>query len=197
MATKRRVAQLIAPKKFEIIEENLKPLGRNEILIRIVSCGLCHSEIPTYLGKSAIVMRDDGSFFEDNDIHYPRVIGHEPVGIIEDFWKDVKSYKIGDYVSGLIKSSFVSHIVVDLNKLFYFIKLPSDVTKNAKYCLIEPLTCISNIIRTAKVLLFHSSHRIKMCVGRYNLKNDRVVGKILLRNAKCPVILHYKITLLY
>jgi len=149
MNAKRRVAQLVAPKKIEIIEEDLRPLKSNEILIRILSCGLCHSEMPTYLGKSGIGMRDDGSYFKDVDINYPIVIGHEPVGVIEDTGKEVKNYKIGDYVSGLIKPGFASYVVVDLNKPLMLIKLPSELTENVKYCLVEPLTCISNIVRAA------------------------------------------------
>lgn len=152
MIIKRKIAQLISPKKFEIVEEKLKPLKNREMLIRIISCGLCYSEMSTYLGKSAIGMNDDGSYFKDANINFPIMIGHEPVGMIEDVGKEVKEYQVGDYVSGLIKPGFASHIVVDLDKPLAFTKIPSDIIKKKekiKYCLAEPLTCISNIIRAA------------------------------------------------
>ena len=44
---KRRVAQLIAAKKFEIIEEEIQPIKSNELLMRVISIGLCHSDVPS------------------------------------------------------------------------------------------------------------------------------------------------------
>lgn len=146
MAT-RRVAKLCAPKEFEIVEEPLGSPKPNEILIRILAVGLCHSEMPTYLGKSAIAVREDGSFFKNEDLKYPIEMGHEPVGLVETAGVEVKDFREGDHVSGPLMPSFASHIIVDPTTTI-LAKLPNTI-KEPKYCLAEPLMCISNIVRTA------------------------------------------------
>lgn len=146
---KRKVAQLIAPRKFEIVEEKVQPIKSNEMLVNVVSIGLCHSEIQAYLGKSRFAVNSKGEYFNDKDIHYPIQLGHEPVGIIEEIGSDLKydDFKIGDYVTGLIMPSFASYVTVRQG-VDSFIKVPEDVQKK-EYCLGEPLMCISNIVRTA------------------------------------------------
>ena len=37
---KRKVAQLIAPKQIEIVEEEIQPIKSNELLLRVMSIGL-------------------------------------------------------------------------------------------------------------------------------------------------------------
>lgn len=148
MTTKRKIAKLIGPKRFEIVEEPLRSIQPNEVLIRIIAAGLCHSEMPTYLGKSAIAAREDGSFFENTDIKYPVEMGHEPVGVIEEVGKEVKNFKVGDYISGMIMPCFASYVILD-PVTSMVIKIPKTLEK-PEYCLAEPLMCISNIVRAAK-----------------------------------------------
>jgi len=144
---RRKVAQLIAAKKFEIIEEEIQPIKANELLVKVVSIGLCHSEIPAYLGKSTIAINHKGEFIKDEDMRYPIRLGHEPIGIVQEVGKDLKGgeFKEGDYISGLMRASFTSFTVVKpiADKV---IKIPKDIRK-IDYCLGEPLTCISNIVR--------------------------------------------------
>ena len=59
--------------------------------------------------------------------------------------KAVKGLKPGDRVSGLARGVFATHAYADSGLL---IKIPEEV-KDLKYCLIEPLTCISNNLRAA------------------------------------------------
>jgi len=144
---KRRVAQLIGPKQFEVIEEEIQPIKPNELLVKIVSIGLCHSEMPAYLGKSTMAVNDKGEYFKDENMRYPIRLGHEPIGIVEEVGKDLKGgeFKEGDYISGLIMPSFSTYEVVN-PAMSYCIKVPKDVRK-IEYCLGEPLMCISNIVR--------------------------------------------------
>ena len=51
---KRRIAKLTGPKTFEFFEEDLPELKPDEILLKMVSVGLCHSDIPAYRGTSAM-----------------------------------------------------------------------------------------------------------------------------------------------
>lgn len=148
MTMKRKVAKLFAPRKFGIVEEPLGSPKPNEILIRILAVGLCHSEMPTYLGKSTIAVREDGSYFKNEDLKYPLEMGHEPVGIVEAVGAEVENFKEGDHISGPITPSFASHIIIDPTTAI-LVKIPSSI-KKPKYCLAEPLLCVSNIVRTAK-----------------------------------------------
>lgn len=49
---KRKVAMLVEPKKFEIFEEEIPAVGDDDILLKVVSSGLCHSDVPNYLGTA-------------------------------------------------------------------------------------------------------------------------------------------------
>jgi len=145
MAATRRVAQIVAPKKFEVIEEPLGSPGPDEICLRIIAVGLCHSDMPAFLGKSSIGNHEDGSFFKDTDLKYPLRVGHEPVGVVEAVGSNVREYKEGDIISGMASPTFASHVMVN-PAMAKLMKLPPEV-KEPKYCLAEPLMCISNIVR--------------------------------------------------
>jgi len=145
---KRRVARLMAPRRFEIHEEELPPLGEEEMLVRIVSSGLCHTELPTFQGRSTMKMREDGSFFKETDLEYPiTFLGHEPVGVVEDVGPRVTRYAVGDMVSGPERPGFASHIVRD-TRTCRLAKIPP-TADNPERCLAEPLACCSNIVRAA------------------------------------------------
>lgn len=111
---KRKVTQLIAPRKFEIVEEKVQPIKSNEMLVNVVSIGLCHSEIPEYLGKSRFAVNSRGEYSNDKDMRYPIQLVHEPLGIIEEIGSDLEynDFKVGDCVTGLIKPSFASYVTV-------------------------------------------------------------------------------------
>jgi threonine dehydrogenase-like Zn-dependent dehydrogenase len=142
---KRRAAKLVGPRKFEIVEEPIRPLGDHEVLMRVLSCGLCHSEMPAFHGESRVARTPEGIPYMDRQLKYPFEIGHEPSGVVEDVGKAVKGLKAGDYVSGLARGVFATHAYADPATL---LKLPPGV-KDPKYCLIEPLTAICNNLRAA------------------------------------------------
>ena len=50
---KRRIAKLTGPKTFEFFEEDLPELKSDEILLKMVSAGLCHSDIHQRHGKKS------------------------------------------------------------------------------------------------------------------------------------------------
>ena len=47
---KRTRAMLVAPERFELIEEEIPALKEDEVLYKTISVGLCHSDIPAYHG---------------------------------------------------------------------------------------------------------------------------------------------------
>ena len=56
----------------------------NEVLVRTLACGVCHSDLHFMQGSIAGAL--------------PTVLGHEPAGIVEQVGSDVRSVKVGDHV---------------------------------------------------------------------------------------------------
>jgi threonine dehydrogenase-like Zn-dependent dehydrogenase len=144
---KRKAALLVEPRKFDIVEEEIEPLKDNEILVRVISSGLCHTDLPAYNGVSTIAMGKDGLPYKQSPVAFPTILGHEPVGVVEEVGKNVQDFKAGDTVAGVTGGSFTSHLVLDANTS-RFIKMPPEV-KEPKRCLLEPITCCSVIVRAA------------------------------------------------
>lgn len=69
---------------FKPIKFSRNALKDNEILLKTLYCGICHSDI--HAAKN-----------EWNKTTYPIVPGHEIVGIVTKVGKNVKDFKIGDY----------------------------------------------------------------------------------------------------
>lgn len=68
---------------IETIE--IAPPEKNEVRVKIISTGVCHS---------------DASFLDgfDPNHHFPLLLGHEAAGIVESIGNDVKSFQPGDHV---------------------------------------------------------------------------------------------------
>ncbi len=70
---------------FKIVEIDKPTPKDNEVLIKVEACGICHSDN----------FVKEGGFPE---LEYPRVPGHEVVGIVEKVGKEVKNWKKGQRV---------------------------------------------------------------------------------------------------
>ena len=70
---------------FKIVEMEKPTPKDNEVLIKVEACGICHSD--NFVKQ--------GGF---PGLEYPRVPGHEVVGIVEKVGKDVKNWKKGQRV---------------------------------------------------------------------------------------------------
>jgi NDMA-dependent alcohol dehydrogenase len=85
VAMKTKAAILRAPQTdWEIVELELDPPRDNEVLIRFVAAGLCHSDEHLRSG--------------DMPGRYPIIGGHEGAGIIEEVGAGVTRVKKGDHV---------------------------------------------------------------------------------------------------
>ena len=62
--------------------------GPNEVLIKVMACGVCGSDVHIYHG-------DQGSTATEP----PMILGHEFSGIVTQIGEDVKSCQVGDHVS--------------------------------------------------------------------------------------------------
>lgn len=143
---KRKVALLTGPGRLEISEQEIPKLQPNEILIQVISVGLCHSDVPQFLGLNAKGVDQFGNRTMLSDLEYPMVIGHEPIGIVVDVGKNVKSLKPGDLCSGPINGAFASHLIGNENNLF----LIPETIRNRYQCLVEPLMCVVNVLRAGE-----------------------------------------------
>lgn len=70
---------------FQIVEREIPKPGTGQVRIKVQACGVCHSDVLTKEGLLA-------------SIQYPRVPGHEVVGIIDDVGAGVTSWKEGQRV---------------------------------------------------------------------------------------------------
>ncbi|WP_438766546.1 S-(hydroxymethyl)glutathione dehydrogenase/class III alcohol dehydrogenase [Kushneria sp. TE3] len=83
---KSRAAVAFGPgKPLEIVEIDVEPPRKGEVLVRITHTGVCHTDAFTLSG-------------EDPEGIFPAVLGHEGGGIVESVGEGVTSVKPGDHV---------------------------------------------------------------------------------------------------
>lgn len=80
---------------MQVEERPIPEIKENEMLIRMLVCGTCLSEYPDWKnGESA-----------------GKILGHEPVGIVEKIGSQITGFKPGDRVTGLFKNCFAEYAV--------------------------------------------------------------------------------------
>ncbi len=85
MARMRAVHVKEANGPFELVERDIPSPGAGQVLINIQACGVCHSDMFTKQGLFP-------------GIKYPRVPGHEVVGVIDKVGDRVPNWKAGQRV---------------------------------------------------------------------------------------------------
>ena len=90
MRTMRAIAKLKAGTGLDLVEVPVPSPGINEVLIRIKRTSICGTDVHIYNW-------DD---WAGRTIKPPMVIGHEFVGVIEEFGSNVQGFKAGDLVDG-------------------------------------------------------------------------------------------------
>src|SRR5438874_3214864 len=81
-----KVAQISKPgADFEIVQREIPKPGAGHVRIKVQACGVCHSDVLTKEGIWP-------------GIQYPRVPGHEVVGIIDEVGNGVSTWKKGQRV---------------------------------------------------------------------------------------------------
>jgi threonine dehydrogenase-like Zn-dependent dehydrogenase len=142
---KMKAAIVVAPKQIEIQEIEVPPLTATQMLVRVTSCGLCHSELGRYLGK--------GTMWLGDALNYPLRLGHEPAGIVEEVGSAVKGFKPGDKVTGVgFKRSFAEYATIDVASkelVTAVVKVPDGIP--LEYCISEPIKCCTAIVRYSQV----------------------------------------------
>ena len=83
VASTMRVAQISkAGSDFEIVEREVPKPGMGEVRLKVQDCGVCHSDAFTKEGQWP-------------GIQYPRIPGHEVVGVIDEVGLGVTEWKLG------------------------------------------------------------------------------------------------------
>jgi len=83
---KMRAVQVTRPKgPLELVEREIPEPGPGQVRIKVQACGVCHSDSLTQQGLWP-------------GLQFPRVPGHEVVGVIDAIGKDVTTWKPGQRV---------------------------------------------------------------------------------------------------
>jgi S-(hydroxymethyl)glutathione dehydrogenase/alcohol dehydrogenase len=83
---KSRAAVAFEPNKaLQIVEVDVEPPKKGEVLVRIVATGVCHTDAYTLSGA-------------DSEGNFPAILGHEGGGIVEAIGEGVTSVDVGDHV---------------------------------------------------------------------------------------------------
>ena len=85
MARMRAVQATGAGGSLELVDREVPEPVRNEVRVRVESCGVCHSDSFTVEGALP-------------GISYPRVPGHEVAGVIDALGPDVAGWRVGQRV---------------------------------------------------------------------------------------------------
>src|SRR5262245_3538665 len=86
MMSKMHAVQVSRPNgSFELVEREIPEPGAGAVRIKVQVCGVCHSDSVT---KEGLIP----------GIQYPRVPGHEVVGVIDALGPDVAGWKVGQRV---------------------------------------------------------------------------------------------------
>jgi D-arabinose 1-dehydrogenase-like Zn-dependent alcohol dehydrogenase len=81
-----KVAQISKPGgDFEIVEREIPKPNKGEVRIKVQACGVCHSDVLTKEGMWP-------------GLQYPRIPGHEVVGIIDEVGEGVTAWSAGQRV---------------------------------------------------------------------------------------------------
>src|SRR5688572_10860893 len=70
---------------LKVTEVDLADPGPGEVLVRLVACGVCHTDLYTASGA-------------DPSGYAPTVLGHEGAGVVEAVGEGVSSVSVGDHV---------------------------------------------------------------------------------------------------
>lgn len=81
-----KAVQIVKPEQLELIEVEKPAIDeKDNVLVRMTAAGICGSDVGIYHGTNAAAT-------------YPRIIGHEIVGVVDQVGPNVQHLKVGDRV---------------------------------------------------------------------------------------------------
>lgn len=131
-----RAAILNGPHDFLIQNLPIPEIEKDECLLRVRACGVCHSEIHQWDEKIP-------------GLEYPRHIGHEISGEIIKIGSSVKKFQLGDRVAAWVDGKgYAEQIAVKDDRLF---KMSDDLP--FELAILEPIACTTNGVLKADIKL--------------------------------------------
>ena len=83
-----KAVQIVSPNNLQVIDVEKPSIDeKNNVMIKMTAAGICGSDVGIYHGTNAAAT-------------YPRIIGHEMVGRVDEVGSNVKNLKVGDRQSG-------------------------------------------------------------------------------------------------
>lgn len=101
------------PNVTELLTEEVKPLGKNDVLVKIM-----FSTISTGTEKANLIGEVNTSVYSNRTVaHFPRRVGYSSSGIVEAIGEKVENIKVGDRVA-LSWSKHFEYCVVPSNNVY-------------------------------------------------------------------------------
>jgi threonine dehydrogenase-like Zn-dependent dehydrogenase len=125
-----KAAVLTAPRRIELMQQELPALQRDQALVRIVQCGVCMGEVDQWRGKAPGEL--------------PAAIGHEVAGVVEELGEGVTTLQVGDRVAAWVPEGGFAEKAVVAERFC----IPAAPT--VRYpAVAEPLSCVINAVELA------------------------------------------------
>jgi L-iditol 2-dehydrogenase len=126
-----RVAALVEPERFEVMDEAAPEVAPGEVLVRVAACGVCSSELDVYRGLAGHAA-------------YPWYPGHEVSGVVDQVGGEVEGLAPGDPVAAWVTTrGFADAVAVRAEHCFPAGDVPVEVALG------EPLACAVNAVELA------------------------------------------------
>lgn len=96
---------------FELVQREIPEPRKEQVRIKVLACGVCHGDA---------IVKEGGAYA---NIEYPRIPGHEVIGVIDKLGTDVSGYVVGQRVgvgwpAGITyDGGFAEYMVAEAEKL--------------------------------------------------------------------------------
>jgi threonine dehydrogenase-like Zn-dependent dehydrogenase len=131
---KMRIAVLHGARDFRIEEKPSRKVEKNQCRIAVKACGVCHSELHQWATKI-------------ESLEYPRYIGHEVAGVIEECGSLVSGFRPGDRVAVWTdRAGYAEEVIVTPDRIF-----PIKDSVPFVEAMAEPLSCTTNGVMKAQI----------------------------------------------
>lgn len=125
-----KIAILREPGRFVLEERSLPEIGDGDVLIKTKACGICTSELDMWRGNVP-------------DLDFPKFIGHEVSGVVEERGSRVSDFGTGDRVAVWTEGEGYADYIACHESYLY--KLQNETPFNL--ALGEPIACAVNGVR--------------------------------------------------
>lgn len=122
---------LIHPQTSQVHERSLPRIGPEDVLVRVLTCGVCASELHGWQGDSE---------------PYPREYGHEVAGVVVEVGPQVKEFAPEMLVTGLFLHGYAQFACANQRNVTH---VPEEVP--VEQALGEPLACVLSGARRTRL----------------------------------------------